>query len=113
MMYAAKYHWGRHMWNYIHSITIVNYLSEQDNLRFSKNIYDYLFTLKFLCNKCQQEYEDELLKIDINSLSKPMYLFEWSWNLHNKINNILNKPIITYEEALEIHTVEAHPFLIN
>jgi hypothetical protein len=105
-MYRSKYHWGTHIWNYIHSITIIDFVSEQDNLYHSKIAYDYLLNLKFICKKCQKEYEDELLNIDINCLSKSMYLFEWSWNLHNKINNKLNKKNITYEEALDIYTIK-------
>ena len=38
------------------------------------------------------------------NLEKPLVLFHWSWQVHNKINKKLNKPTITYEEALQKHT---------
>jgi hypothetical protein len=106
MCYRSKYNWGTHLWNYIHTITIIDFVSEQDNLYHSTIAYNVLKNLQFTCKKCQKEYEEELKNIDINLLSKSMYLFEWSWNLHNKINNKLNKNIITYEEALELHSIK-------
>jgi hypothetical protein len=105
-MYRCKYNWGTHIWNYIHTITIIDFVSEEDNLYHSNIAYNILINLKFSCKKCQKEYEEELQKIDINLLSQSMYLFKWSWNLHNKINNKLNKKNITYEEALDIYTIK-------
>jgi hypothetical protein len=106
MYYRCKNNWGIHIWNYIHTITIIDFADENDNLQHSNIAYNILINLKFSCKKCQKEYEEELKNIDINLLSKSMYLFKWSWDLHNKINNKLNKKIITYEEALDIHTIK-------
>jgi hypothetical protein len=104
MYYRNKSHWGTHMWNYIHTITIIDFVDNNDNLYHSKIAYEILKNLKFNCKSCQTEYDNELLNININKLNIPMYLFEWGWNLHNKINIKLNKPIITYDKALKIHT---------
>lgn len=106
MYYRSKYNWGTHLWNYIHTITIIDFVSEQDNLYHSNIAYNVLKNLQFTCEKCQKEYDKELKNIDIKLLSKSMYLFEWSWNLHNKINLKLNKNIISYKEALNIHTIK-------
>ena len=106
MSYRSNSHWGTHIWNYIHNITIIDFYLPEDNFHHSTIIYDVLKNLKFSCKKCQIEYEKELDNIDTNLLKNSMYLFKWSWNLHNKINEKLNKPIITYEEALNIHTVK-------
>jgi len=104
MYYRNNNHWGTFAWNYIHNITIIDFEYAEDNIRFSKITYEILKNFKFPCNKCQIEYDNEVNNINSNNFNKSMYLFEWSWKLHNKINEKLNKPIITYEEALKIHT---------
>jgi len=106
MYFRSKEHWGTHIWNYIHTISIIDFDSEETNLYHSKKIYDILKTLKFSCQKCQIEFDNELNNIDINLLCKSMYLFKWSYDLHNKINEKLNKPLLTYEDALKKYTIE-------
>lgn len=104
MYYRTNSNWGTHLWNYIHNITIIDFEYPEDNKRFSEIAYDILKNLKFPCKKCQIEYENQINEIDITFFTKSMYLFEWSWKFHNKINEKLNKSTITYEEALKIHT---------
>ena len=86
MYFRSNSHWGTHIWNYIHTISIIDFVDSQDNLYHSKLVYEILKILKFPCKTCQNEYDNEFNNIDINQLSSSMYLFKWSWNLHNNIN---------------------------
>lgn len=104
MYYRPNYQWGNSLWNYIHTISIIDFEYPEDNIRHQTLIFDILKNLKMPCYKCQIEYDNEINNIDINSFNKSMYLFEWSWNFHNKINQKLNKSLINYDDAILIYT---------
>jgi len=90
------------LWNYIHNITIIDFEDKEDNIKHQKLIFTILKNLKMPCYKCQIEYDNEINNIDINLFDKSMYLFEWSWKFHNKINEKINKSLITYENTIDL-----------
>lgn len=102
--YRASQNWGNQLWNYIHSITIIDFDDCNVNKKFGLEIYECLKTLKLPCKHCQKELDEEINNIDIDKLTESMYLFKWSYNFHNKINAKLNKSILIYEDAIKIHT---------
>ncbi len=106
MYHRAKYQWGTHLWYYIHTITIIDFVDSKDNLYHNTIAYNVLKELKFPCKKCQIEYDNEFKNIDINLLDNPMYLFKWSWELHNKINKKLNKDFLSFDDALQLYTIK-------
>ena len=44
----SKLHWGVPLWNYIHTITIVDFIEDNVNIHVSNNIYEFLKTIKFI-----------------------------------------------------------------
>ncbi len=107
-MYRSNKHWGNHLWLFIHIISIVDCLDSKDTLRISMNSIECLKSLGncIPCHKCREEWKNGLAELDTLNLSISMELFRWSWRIHNKINKKLDKPEITYEEAISIHCIK-------
>jgi len=54
------------------------------------------------CLACRWDYNQHLEKLNTADVYQPMALFKWSVDLHNDINKIMHKPILSYEQAIEI-----------
>ena len=102
MAFRQKNHWGTFLWGYIHTITIIDF---DDSIEMSNQCIHILKQIIFPCKKCHAFYTENLYELE-NIDKEPMSLFKWSWNLHNKVNQKLNKPIISYEEALSLWTTK-------
>lgn len=99
MKFRPKDHWGPHLWGFIHSITIIDY---ESNETYNKNIREVLRELRdcFPCPTCKETYKKYIDKLDLLDMRHPMVLFKWSVDLHNEVNRKLNKPEWAYEMAL-------------
>ena len=100
MRYRANNHWGNHFWGLIHTITIIDF---ESNEMYNNNIKNILMNLQnvFPCHSCKYLYTEYLKQLDNMDMSKSMVLFYWSVDLHNTVNKKLNKEEWTYEKALE------------
>lgn len=99
MPYREKHTWGEHLWAFIHTVTIIDFENNEPHVQRA------LASLRAVpavipCCLCRTEYEKEINNLKIN-LNEPMCLFRWSVDFHNQVNARLNKPQVTYEEALE------------
>ncbi len=105
---VPKKSWGNTLWKYIHSICVIDLETPEDNYKESKEIVKILKNITNIipCDHCSKEWKNNLPSLEKIDLHKPLVLFHWSWKIHNKINRKLDKPTITYEEALRIHTKE-------
>ena len=101
MKFIPKDHWGNYLWGFIHTITIIDY-NDEDNEKENRNAIGILKELKdcIPCPKCRDTYKVMLEKLDDIDLQRPMILFFWSVDLHNIVNNKLNKQSWSYEKAL-------------
>jgi len=96
-----KSQWGTHLWAYIHTITVIDYA----NCEYTTNkAIEILKNIKNIiqCPKCVILYEQHLEKLNSVNPSEPMVLFQWSVEVHNAVNRKLNKPEISYDQAVEI-----------
>lgn len=98
-MYRPKHHWGRFLWGFIHTITVIDY---EDNVEATHNA---IYSLKMLhehipCPKCRQTYMQHVNYLSHVDVREPMVLFYWSVDLHNAVNRKLGKRERTYREAL-------------
>lgn len=93
-----KFHWGPHLWGFIHTITVIDF---DDNFEFHRNIVENLRGIYnvFPCPTCKELYKIFLQKLDLLDLREPMVLFYWSVDLHNAVNTKLRKPLWSYERA--------------
>lgn len=99
----SKYDWGPPLWFVIH----MSALYAPEPLERSFNEYrELLGCLQYLlpCPKCRDHLATNLLTINLNNCAKTNYdLFRCSWELHNKVNKDNNKPLLTFNEALQLY----------
>lgn len=92
--------WGPSTWAFIH----LSAIAEPDNFDKSRLIfYKQLFVLLqelLPCEKCRLHLKQNITKLkDIEKVGSKRELFDWTTDLHNKVNEITKKPILSKEEA--------------
>jgi len=97
--------WGPHGWKFIHYISL-GYPEEPTEEQ--KNLYkNFYYSLQDVlpCDKCAKNYNQNLINNPIdNHLNSRDSLIKWVIDIHNKVNQDLNKPQLDYEEALSLYT---------
>jgi hypothetical protein len=96
--------WGPHLWKVIHLFAL-NY-PEQPSVSDRSCIKQFFYQLQYLipCTTCAANYAKHLKELPIDGyLTEKNKLFEWTVKLHNIVNNELNKPQISVEQAAQIH----------
>lgn len=98
--YRQKYHWGTHLWGFIHTITIIDF---ENNKEQNEKARDILLSLEdcFPCYKCKSHYKDFLVKLEQLDMTQSLVLFYWSVDLHNLINKKYCKSEWSYDQALD------------
>jgi len=91
----AKVHWGEYLWGFIHTITLNNDLKSVELLKGVTGVIP--------CDACKEMYINNLTLLNNLDLTEKLVLFHWSVDLHNKVNEKLNKPTITYGEAYDMY----------
>ena len=93
--------WGPTSWNFLHFITI----SYPDNPT-QNDINNHKIFLKNLsnilpCSICKTHFNKHITESDLDKAlsSKENYMI-LMWNIHNKVNNLNNRPIMKYNDFL-------------
>ena len=93
--------WGPNVWSSIHYICIGSpeVFSDTDRTNYTNFIMSLQHVLP--CNTCQEHLAENLSKVplDEHALTGRDGLFEWSVNLHNTVNTMLNKKTMSLEDA--------------
>ena len=92
--------WGPSTWAFIH-LTV---MSEPDNFDKSRlTFYKQLFVLLqelLPCERCRIHLKQNMSKLkDIEKIRTKRELFDWTTDIHNNVNEITKKPILSKEEA--------------
>ena len=93
--------WGKHGWIFLHYITF-NY-PDNPTQNDIDNYYTFFDSLKHTlpCNLCKVNYSNHLYKHSLlKGLKNKKSLIKWLIDIHNENNQLLNKPILSYEKAL-------------
>ena len=98
--------WGPHLWKSIHYISL-NYSNNPSQK--TKSRYKKFFTsLKDVipCSECKKHYTETLILIPLDNcyLKNRTNLFNWTVKIHNRVNKLKNKPILSYKNALLLYT---------
>ena len=99
-IYRPKNSWGPVIWNFIHTISIIDFV---DNEMYVNEIKKYLQSVFNIlpCKHCCDTYKIWIDKLDTIDINERMVLFKWSVDLHNEVNQKLNKETWSYEQAVE------------
>lgn len=104
-IYKAKNLWGEYIWSYLHSITFID--DEFNNLELvntkSHKVLEIIKNLHLIlpCELCSKHYIEWFNNINNDYIFKPLELFFQTVDLHNKVNRLLNKNEMSYDDALE------------
>ena len=93
-------YWGPHGWKFIHYVALG--YPENPDLQDKNNYKSFYQNLQMVlpCKKCQKHYQENLRKLPIDKfLESKEKLFQWTVDIHNKVNEDLGKKIYSYEEA--------------
>ena len=106
--------WGPYFWFTLHTVTLgyptyPNYVNK-------RNYHDFFVSLQNVlpCKKCQEHYKEHLKQNPITAhLDNKESLVKWCFNLHNKVNLSLNKPVFTYPEFIEKYREIYSPTIVE
>jgi hypothetical protein len=102
----AKYCPG--IWYAMHRMA-KNALTTDLQKAFCKNIR--LDANSFPCKECKPHYEEY---VNLNPPEANLKeLFRWTWEFHNNVNTLLNKPNITYDAAVALFEEECESCTSN
>ena len=90
-----------YIWFAIHVFAVSVHLIKEKRCfkKFMVTISD-----KLPCKKCRRHLKQFMEEIPIeNYYRRKNGCFRWSWELHNKVNEYLGKPIVKYKDALEYY----------
>jgi hypothetical protein len=100
--------WGKYIWLTIHLVSIgypkiPNDSDKTDYKEFYENLYKIL-----PCYTCAENYKKHLLILPLSDsvLESNKTLFNWTIDMHNIVNKMLGKPIITYSKAYEMYSID-------
>jgi len=94
--------WGPSTWAFIHLTAI----AEPDNFDMSRLVfYKQLFVLLqelLPCERCRIHLKKNMSKLkDIEKIRTKRELFDWTTDIHNKVNEITQKPILSSDDAYD------------
>lgn len=93
--------WGPPMWISIHLVALG--YPKNPSYADKKAAKDFFESLQFLlpCELCRNHYKENLKKFPITPhLDRRDDLFKYTVMLHNEVNKMLNKPVMTELEAI-------------
>lgn len=94
--------WGPSTWAFIHLTAI----AEPDNFDRARLVfYKQLFLLLqelLPCERCRIHLKQHISKLkDIEKVRTKRELFDWTTDIHNKVNEITKKPILSNDDAFD------------
>jgi len=94
--------WGPSTWAFIHLTAI----AEPDNFDRTRLVfYKQLFLLLqelLPCERCRIHLKQNISKLkDIEKVKTKRELFDWTTDIHNKVNEITKKPILSNDDAFD------------
>ena len=94
--------WGPHYWFVFHTIAMTYPLNPNDTIK--KKYYDTIQNIPLFIpdENMGNKFIKLLNKYPVTPyLDSRMSLMKWFHFIHNKVNKLLNKPIISFKESLE------------
>ncbi len=96
--------WGPDAWSFLHTITL-EYPDVPTNAD-KNNMKNFFISLENVlpCIKCKMNFGKHLISHPLNNnvLSSKTKLVKWLIDIHNEVNKMNGKQIMSYEDALKI-----------
>ncbi len=107
--------WGESFWNTIHYIAINYPNNPLDEDKTNVKIFFLSLTNLLPCEKCRHHYKLNLIKYPLSDeiLSSKTNLFKWTNDLHNEVNRMNEKNIVTFDNAYKYYISDKSKKNIN
>ena len=106
----SKETWANPLWFMLHSCAYYARPEEHCGMCFKAFMSCLRYTLP--CPKCRAHLGQNLGSFDIDEyLRKPEGLFEYTVDLHNRVNQSLGKPVVSHDEARRIYDPYGQPLV--
>ena len=96
--------WGPHGWKFIHYVTLG--YPENPTPEKKEKYKAFFILLKDIlpCSVCANHYAENLKKLPITDeiMNDKQKLINWAIDMHNIVNEMKNKPILSHKEALKL-----------
>ena len=106
--------WSPSFWYILHLITF-GYPDEPSYID-QRGYHDFFVNLQHVipCLKCKKHYSQYIQEHPIGPyLNTKSNLIRWLVNLHNMVNQQLNKPFVDIESAIQIHSKPPYRTIIK
>jgi hypothetical protein len=92
--------WGPQAWHFIHMVALSYPLEPNDEMK--EKYFNFFKSLCYTlpCPTCSRHYEENF-KSNPPRLNSRKELFNWTVDLHNKVNKSNNKPELSYDDAFK------------
>lgn len=97
--------WGPHGWKFMHYITFTYPVNPTlDEKEYYRNFFEIVGKV-LPCQTCRINYERHLQKHPLTdyALSTKKNLIEWLVNIHNEVNILNGKPIMTPNQVMNLY----------
>lgn len=96
--------WGPHGWKFIHYVTLG--YPKDPTVEDKRKYKNFFYSIKDIlpCSLCSTHYTENLIKNDLTDdvMNNRDNLIRWGIDMHNIVNERLNKPIIEYSDAIKM-----------
>jgi hypothetical protein len=102
--------WGPHGWTFMHYVALgyPDQPTEDDKTSY-QNFYESLSNV-LPCQGCADHYKETILQFPVKDhLKDRESLLRWSFDIHNTVNKQLGKPVLSYDNALQLYTKKQFP----
>ena len=102
--------WGPHGWKFMHYVALgyPDLPTDTDKSAY-QNFYESLRDV-LPCQGCATHYKETILQYPVKDhLQDRESLLRWSFEIHNTVNKRVEKPTLTYEDALQLYTKKQFP----
>jgi hypothetical protein len=96
--------WGPHAWKFIHYVTLGYPENPTPYQKERYKIFLLLLQDVLPCSLCANHYKENLQKYPLTNdiLNSRDKFIKWGINMHNIVNELNNKPILKYIDAIKI-----------
>jgi len=104
--------WGPSGWRFMHYVALgfPDEPTERDRMSY-KRFYESLVDV-LPCQGCANHYKENIANVPIDDHLKDRdSLLRWTFDIHNEVNKLKGKPILSYEDALKLYTQKQFPAL--
>lgn len=93
--------WGPHFWLTLHFISSTYSNSPNQSVKSAMKSFIQTLPMFLPCKECQDHAFQHIKKSNLNKIvQNRKELFTFFFNFHNNVNQRLNKPLMTIENAL-------------